>query len=67
MSRGGVIDPIIAWQVDVDADAQAYAGANGMQIITGTSLGALWNALLQACNDTLSGVLATDIDGNGIR
>ena len=36
---------IIAWQVNVDADAQAFADANGIQIITGTSLGELWNTL----------------------
>ena len=51
---------IIAWQVNVTPDAQNFAGANGMQIITATQLGELWNALLQAVDNTQSGVLAND-------
>ena len=36
---------IVAWQVNINADAQAYATANGVQIITAAQLNDLWNAL----------------------
>ncbi len=49
---------IIAWQVNIDPDAQTYADAHGIPIITATQLGDLWNALYQALVSKQGGVLA---------
>ena len=56
---------IIAWQVNVDPDAQAYADANGMTIITGAQISDVWNAVSQFVAAQQGGVLANDTDAYG--
>ncbi len=62
------VNTIIAWQVNIDADAQAYAVANGMQIITAAQLDDLWSGMRQAAMayKSQSGVLSNDVDVNGL-
>ena len=58
---------LVAWQVYIDEDAQAYADANGIQIIavTDPQPGDLWNELLQAAMNQQGCVLANDASGSG--
>ena len=56
---------IVAWQEPVDADAQAYADANGVQLITAAQLSDLWSAISQAAEQTRGGILVNDLDADG--
>ena len=58
---------LVAWQVNVDADAQAYADTYGIRIITiaDPRPGDLWNELLQAAMNQQGCVLANDTSGSG--
>ena len=57
---------IVAWQVNIDPEAQTYAAANGIRIITATQLGDLWNELLQAYVNQFAGVLSNDTNAEGL-